>query len=274
MEKQAHTGLLKISLLFFITFIKVIPGIAQKNVRLLAGAGLNQVFSSKANASDLKNEGKGESSFLIDVAGTLKFSKHISFSLSYQRLKNTLKIRFENVEVVSFNYQSVVGNITFEDRLHLYANQLGLNLNFESPFDRNNIVLSLGINRAYYNSKQNYVDRHYESVPANSSFSNLERKQNSYLTGPQITALNASLMYERMLYKDRIGLAVKVDFIYNFISHSYEYTHADMGWENGYHYTFGVETISSMKYYRLSYNTLNFTMGFFYKLNFGKHENQ
>lgn len=252
--------------------ISLTPAMSQKNFRLHAGAGVNTVFSSKVNASDLKNEGKGGSSYVIDLDATLKFSRHFSFSLSYQRFKNDIAVRFEDVEVVSFNYQTTVGRITFEDKLHLHANQIGLNFNYENSFQANNIILSVGVNRAYYNSRLNSIERYYESVPPNSSFSNIEQRQTSQLTGPQITALNASLMYERMIYKDRIGVSAKVNFIYNFISHSYEYTHADMGWENGYHYTFGVETISSMRYYRISYNTLNFTLGVFYKLNFSKHE--
>lgn len=274
MGNQVHIGLLRISLFCVALFAHIPNGMAQRNFRIQVGGGVNQVFSNKANASDLKNEGQGRVAYTVDIDGTFTFSKHFGVSLSYMKFKNNLFVRFEDVEVVSFDYKSTIGYITFDDNLYLYGNQIGINFNYENPFKKNNIVFSLGINRAYYNSKQNYVDRHYESVPANSSFSNIEARQSSPLSGPKITALNASLMYERLIYKDKFGLSAKVNFIYNFISSSYQYTHSDMDWENRYHYTFGTGTISSMRYYRLSYNTLNFTLGVFYKLNIGKHEDR
>ena len=272
MENQTHTGLLRISFAcFFILFI-LMKSFSQKNVRIHAGVGVNQIFSNKVYASDLENRGSGTPSYMFHLDGTLKFSKFLSISVGYMRIKNHINIRFQDMEVTSYNNQTNIGSITFEDDIFLYGNQIGINLNYEKTFKRNNFVFSLGGNRTYYNSEMNYINRHYASVPSNSKFSNIDSRQTSKMIGPKVMALDADLMYERMFYKNNIGFFAKLKFIYNFIDYSFEYTHGKLGWEDRYHYTYGNATISNMDYYRLSYHTLIFSVGVFYNLNIKANE--
>jgi hypothetical protein len=250
---------------------------AQKGISFYAGIGGNKVLSKYASAGDLKNKGVGRISSSFNLETKLKFSKHFSASINYLWAKNRITSRFNDVKVTYFNRYTqtggTLGNLTYVDELYLYGNYIGLNLNYEVPFSKNNFIFSLGLDRALFSSAKNRVDRYYEKVPANSSYSNVEAHQSSSLTGPNFMAVNASLRYGRMIYRDKVGLFAQAIFMYNFIDYAFEYTHSTMGWDENYIYNFSGSSQVN-RYHRLKYHSLNFTLGLFYNINFRKNEDR
>lgn len=248
---------------------------AQNGISFYAGIGANKVLSKYASSGDLKNNGNGKLSASFNFETKLKFSKHFSISLNYLWVKNHITSRFSDVKVTYFNRYTQtggsVGNLTYADELYLYGNYIGASLNYEVPFSKNKLIFSLGLNRAFFDSRKNRVDRYYETVPPNSSYSNIDSRQSSSLTGTKFMAVNASIRYDRMIYKDRLGLFAQAIFMYNFIDYSFEFEHSTMGWEDRYIYDYnGSSQIN--RYYRLKYNSLNFTLGIFCNINFKKNE--
>ncbi len=278
MVSQIYLGLLRTKFSFLTMFLLCAAKYdAQNGISFYAGMGGNQVFAKYASVGDLRNKGTGKLSASFNFETKLKFSKHFSISLNYLWARNHIESRFNDVEVTYFNRYSQtggrVGSLTYVDDLYLYGNYVGVSLNYEVPFTKNNLVLSLGLNRALFGSGQNRIDRYYESVPANSNYSNIDLHQNSGLTGTKFMAANASIRYSRMIYKDKIGLFAQTIFMYNFIDYSFEFSHAPMGWEDRYIYTYGNASTQLNRYYRLKYHSLNFTVGILYNISFRKHEN-
>lgn len=266
------------SALFAILFLCSSEYYTQNGISFYVGAGGNLPLPNYANAVELDNKGKGKPSNAFNLETKLKFSKHFSLSLNYLRCKNHLQVRFDEIQVSYFHRQSqtggYVGSLTYVDDLYLYGNYLGLNLNYETRFAKNNLIFSLGANRGLFSSDKNKIDRYYESVPSNSTFSNVEARQSSTLTGPNLIALNASIRYERMIYNDKFGVFAQVNFMYNFISYSYEFAHSSLGWDDSYSYTYGNGSTSVNRYYTLSYHSLNCTAGIFYNISFRKNESR
>ncbi len=277
MVSQLYLRLLKTKwqltafLLFYVSLCN-----AQNGISFYAGMGGNQVFSEYASVGDLKNKGTGRVSASFNAGTKLKFSKHLSISLNYLWIKNHITSRFNNVDVTYFNHYSQtggrVGSLTFVDDLYLYGNCVGVGINYEVPFSKNNLVFSLGLNRALFGSAKNRIDRYYESIPANSTYSNIDLRQSSNLVGTKFWAVNASVRYDRMIHKDQIGVFAQAIFMYNFIDYSFEFSHAPLGWEDRYIYTYGNGSSEVNRYYRLKYHTLNFALGIFYNISFRKHE--
>jgi hypothetical protein len=255
----------------------VFKGNAQKSITFYGGAGVNTVLPNYTNAVELKNKGKGILSNSFNFETKFKFSNHFSLSLNYLFMKNHIRARFDDVQVTYFNRYTQsggkIGSLTFVDDLYLHGHYLGVNLNYEVPFSKNTIIFSLGLNRGLFDSKRNKIDRYYESVPGNSSYSNINARQTSNLTGPKFMAANASVRYSRNL-NEKFGLFAQAIFIYNIIEYSYEFTHSSLGWEDRYIYTYGNGVTAVNSYYTLSYHTLNVTFGIFYPINFRKNEKQ
>lgn len=251
---------------------------AQNGISFYAGAGGNTVLSNYANAVELDNKGKGKVSTCFNFDTKLKFSRHFSVSLNYLWTKNHIKVEFDNVQVTYFDHYSqtggTVGTLTYQDDLYLKGSYIGASLNYEVRFSKSNLIFSLGLNRAMFGSANNKIDRYYESVPANSSYSNVEQRQTSSLTGANFMAASAAARYSRMIYKDKIGIFAQAIFMYNFINYSSEFTHSSLGWEDRYKYTYGNGITEVNGYYTLSYHSANCTLGIFYNINFRKNEDR
>lgn len=277
MEQQTLTGLSRISLLLALIMFRSLHCLSQKSIAFSAGAGINQAISTRANAGDLKNDGKGKSSYLFDINGKFKFNSHISLSVQYLMLKNHLRVEFDNMTVGTNSHQTqpagLIGNMTFRDNLYLYGNAGGINFNYEIPAQKNNIVISLGILRTYYNSKKNYITRDYSDLPSTTKFSTINPHQNSSLEGSKLTSINFALSYERLLYKNKLGFFTKLTYIYNFYGNFFQYEHSGLGLFDNYNYTYQGRTISTMHYYTLSFQTVGITAGIFLKINLNEKSN-
>lgn len=266
------------SALFAILLLCVSKYYTQNGISFYVGAGGNIPLSNYANAVELDNKGKGKLSNCFNFETKLKFSKHFSVSLNYLWTKNHIQARFDQVQVSYFDRYTQtggqLGSLTYVDDLYLYGNYVGVNLNYEVPFSKNKLMFSLGVNRGLFNSSKNRIDRNYESVPANSSYSNVDSRQTSTLTGPNFMAANAKIRYDRMVYKNSIGLFAEIMFVYNVIDYSFEYTHSSLGWEDRYIYTYGNGRTEVNRYYTLSYHSLNGALGVFFNIDFKKNENR
>lgn len=264
------------SAIFAILLLSALKYHAQNGVSFYLGTGGNVPFSRYANAVELDNKAKGKLSTSFNFETKLKFSKHFSVSLNYLWTKNHLQVRFDEIQVSYFHRQSqtggYLGSLTYVDDLYLYGNNIGLSLNYNVAFSKNKLLFSLGLNRAFFNSSMNRIDRDYGIVPANTSYANIDKHQTSSLEGPKFWAPNAKIRYERLIRKNSIGLFAEVSFMYNIIDYSFEFEHSSLGWEDRYNYAYGNGGTSVNRYYTLSYHSLNCTLGVFFNINFKKNE--
>lgn len=276
MEQQALTGLSRINAILVFVLLQLTDCFSQKSIVFSTGAGINQTIPGTTNAGDLRNDGKGRSSYVFDINGKFKFNKHISLSLQYLTLKNHLSVDFNNLSINSSSHQGQSGGLTgglaFKDDLYLYGNAGGINLNYEIPFQKNNIVIGVGILRMYYNSRKNYITRDYTELPSTTRFSTINPHQNSSLKGSKLTSLNIALCYERLIYKNKLGFFTKLTYIYNFYGNSFRYEHSGLGLFDNYNYTYQGRTASTMYYYTLSFQTVSLTAGIFVNINFTSNE--
>jgi|GEM_PF-2577831 len=275
MEQQARTGLSRTSTILVFVLLWFTDCFSQKSIVFSTGAGINQTIPGTTNAGELRNNGKGRFSYVFEANGKLKFNKHISLSLQYLILKNHLSVEFNNLSVNSSNHQGQSAGLTglaFKDDLYLYGNAGGINLNYEMPLQKNNIVIGLGILRMYYNSRKNYITRDYTELPSTTKFSTINPHQRSSLEGSKLTSINFALSYERLLYKNNLGFFTKLTYIYNFYGNSFRYEHCGLGLFDNYNYTYQGRTASTMYYYTLSFQTISVTAGIFLKFNFKSNE--
>lgn len=277
MEKQALIGLSRINVLLIVIMVMVkIPDcFSQKNLGFYVGTGVNQTFPGRTNAGDLKNYGQGRLSYVFDVLGKFRFNRHISVSVQYMALQNHFKVTFNDM-TVSSSRQSLtggpIGNITYKDELHLYGNAGGLYFNYEMPFQKNNLTIGLGLMRMNYNSNRNYITRNYDALPSTTKFSTIDQYQRSDLSGPKVTSLSMTLFYERLLYKNKLGFFTKLAYIYNISGNTFQYRHSGLGLYDNYSYDYNGKTVSSIRYYTLSFQTVSLTVGIFVNINFKSNE--
>lgn len=275
MEPQVHTGLLKTSI-FVILLLLNISGFSQKGISFYLGAGPNTTFSPTLRSDDIRGTSKGVLSITGNANVKLRFSRHFSMMLQYAAIKSHINVRMKDIEVYYFDryaqIRQFIGYMNFSDDLYLNWHQVGLNFNYEIPFQKNNLVVGLGINQAFFNSYKNSIARHYETLPANSTISDMETRQTSNLDGQNVKSASLSITYERLIYSNRLGVFGRIEYYYNFYPYSADYKYSDMGLGGGYRYYDRRGASSDFSYYSFSFQTLNFTIGAFYKINFKSNE--
>lgn len=275
MEPQTHTGLLRTSILFIFLLLSSF-GFSQKRLSFYIGAGPNMTFCQYLRSEGIDGISKGVLSVTYNAAVKLRLSRHFSIAAQYTSIRSRIKVSMKDIEVTHLDrytqQRTVIGYMNFSDDLYLFGNQAGLNFNYEIPFEKNNLIVGLGVNRAFFSSGQNKVVRNYESLPNNSAISDIDRRQTSELAGPNLTSANLSLAYERMLFADRVGIFGRLDYIYNIKIYSFDYKYSNMGLIDGYDYRDRRGATSDLKYYSFSFQTLNFTIGAFYNINFKANE--
>ncbi len=275
MELQLHTGSLRTSILSILLLVSFC-GFSQKRLGFYLGAGPNTTFCQYLRSEGIEGLSKGLPSVTANVAAKIKLSKHFSIAAQYARIRSRINVQMNDIEVYYFDRYTqqgkVIGYMDFSDDLYLYGNQAGLNFNYEIPFQKNNLIIGLGINRAFFSSGQNKVIRNYERLPDNSAISDIKRRQTSELAGPNITSADFSLSYERMFFGDRFGVFGRMDYIYNIKIYSFDYKYSGMGLVDGYDYRDSRGVTSSFSYYSFSFQTLNITIGAFYNINFKANE--
>lgn len=275
MEKQALIGLSKISLLLVMVMVNLPDCFSQRSFGFYGGAGINQTIPVRANAGDLKNYGEGKLSSVFDVLGKFRFNNHLSLSVQYMALQNRFGVAFDDI-IVSNSRQSLtggpIGNISFRDEVYLYGNAGGVYFNYEKPFHKNNLTIGLGVMRVYYNSNRNYIVRNYDALPSTTKFSTIDQHQRSDLSGAKLTSLCLALSYERLLYKNKLGVFAKLAYIYNVSGNTFQYRHSGLGLYDNYSYAYKDRAVSTMRYYTLSFQTLSLTAGIFVNINFKSNE--
>lgn len=275
MELQTHTGSLKTSI-FSILLLLTVCGFSQKGISFFLGTGPNTTFCPTLSSNDIRGTSKGVLSITGIANVKLRCGKHFSMVLQYAAIKSHINVKMKDIEVYNFNRYTqqgkVIGYMDFSDDLYLSWHQVGLNFNYEMPFQKNTLVVGLGINQAFFNSYKNNIARHYETLPANSTISDMETRQTSSLDGPNVKSASLSLTYERLIYADRLGLFGRIEYYYNFMPYSVDYKYSGMGLPEGYRYSDRTGHTSSFRYYSFSFQTLNFTVGAFYNINFKSNE--
>ncbi len=274
------------SFLCFFLFLNLLTAFSQKGISFYAGAGANQTYCKRLGITELKNSGSGLPSLALDAGMKIKCSRHFSFALKYMYLSNHIRTRFKDLDVTYFNRYSQtggrIGSLSFTDDIYLYGNLCGLSFNYEVPIQGDHLIFTLGANKLFYNSNRNHIDRYYESLPP--ALSGIDVRQSANIRGPNPLALSTAIGYEKMLYRNRLGLYARLEFTYNFIDYSYEYLYSDgnprtysntystMGLPESFTYTSVTGSTGYLRYYRIMFHTLNFTAGIFYKLNFKNTE--
>jgi hypothetical protein len=275
LKQQIHTGLLKTNI-FFVLLLLAAPGFSQKGFRLYAGAGVNTTFCPTLRSNDIRGTSKGVASPTFNGAGKLKLSRHFSMMLQYARVKSHINVSMKDIKVYHFDRyaQQLIykGDMSFIDDLYMTWHQMGLSFNYEIPFKKSNLLIGIGINQGFFNSNRNFIARHYQSLPANSAISDIEKEQASSLQGPNVKSASLSLAYERLIYSDRLGIFGRIDYYYNFNPYSFDYKYSNMGLIDGYDYYETGHGYSDFKYYSFSFQTLNITVGAFYNINFKANE--
>ncbi len=275
MVQAALIKSLKINFLCGFLCLNICSCFSQKSIRFYAGAGINETFCNKIAITGLRNSGTGIPSPTADLGAKLKFNKHFSLILQYAWIRNHIIDEYKDLKITYFNHYSqaggTIGDVTFVDNIYLNGNIGGINFNYEKLLKQSNLVFSIGFNRAFYNTKLSYIKRHYESLPSTSNLSKLEPIQTSNLSGPNFTSINVAISYEKMC-SERLGFFAKLNFFYNFINTSYEYNYSNMGLTDNYIYSNGNQSTSVLRYYSISFHTLNFTMGIFCNLNIRPNE--
>lgn len=267
-------------------FLTLFAAFSQKGISFYAGAGINETFCRRLEIVGLENHGSGRPSLTLDAGMKIKCSRHFSFALKYMYLSNHIRTRFKDLDVSYVNrYSSTrgqIGNLSFTDDIYLYGNLCGLSFNYEVPIQGSNLIFTLGANKLFYDSYRNHIDRHYESLPP--ALSGIETRQSASISGPNPLALSTAIGYEKMLYRNRLGVYARLEFIYNFINYSYEYRYSDgnqsfyrstystMGLPESFTYANATGSTGYLRYYNLLFHTLNVTAGIFYKLNFKSTE--
>lgn len=273
--RQIHTGLLRISILFFFLLLSF-WGVSQKRLGFYIGAGPNTSFCQYLRSELIDGVSKGILSVTGNAAVKLKLSRHFSISAQYTRIRSRINVSMKDIEVYYFDRYTqqgkIIGYMSFKDELYLFGNQVGLNFNYEMPFEKNTLIVGLGINSAFYSSGQNKIIRNYESLPNNSAISDIDRRQSSELAGPNLISPGLSLTYERTIFSDRVGVFGRLEYNYNIEAYSFNYKCSNMGLVDGYEYRDKRGAVSAFKYYSFSFQTLNFTIGAFINLNFKANE--
>ena len=278
--------LIKVILIGVFFFLHLFAAFSQKGISFYAGAGGTNAICRYANISSLRNRGQGLPSLVLDAGMKLKYSRRFSFTLKYMHLRSHIRTRFKDLDVTYFNHYSQtggrIGSLTFTDDIFLYGNLCGLSLNHEVPVQKSTLIFTLGINKVFYDSYRNHIDRHYESLPP--ALSDLETRQSAPISGPNPLAISTAIGYENMLYRNKLGIYARLEFIYNFIDHSYEFIYSDgyphtrsgyeafMGLPESLTYRNATGNSGYMRYYNMVFHTLNFTAGIFYKINFKTKE--
>lgn len=275
MEPQAHTGLLKTST-FFVLLLLAASGFSQSGFRFYAGAGVNTTFCPTLRANDIRGTSKGVASLTYNAAAKLKLGRHFSMMLQYARIKSHVNVLMKDIQVYHLDrytqQRTFIGDISFRDDLYMIWHQVGLSFNYEIPFHKNSLVIGIGINQGFFNSNRNFIARYYESLPSNSAISNIEKEQTSSLQGPNVKSASLSLSYERLILLNRLGIFGRIDYYYNFNPYSFDYKYSNMGLIDSYDYYETGHGYSDFKYYSFSFQTLNFTVGAFYNINFKANE--
>lgn len=273
---QTYTQSLRQSFLCFFLFLNLFAAFSQKGFSFHAGAGVNTTFCPTLRSDDIRGISKGVLSITGNANVKLRFSRHFSMILQYAAIKSHINVRMKDIEVYYFDryaqIRQFIGYMNFSDDLYLNWHQVGLNFNYEIPFQKNTLVVGLGINQAFYNSYKNSIARHYETLPHNSAISDMETRQTSNLDGQNVKSASLSLTYERFIYSNRLGLFGRIEYYYNFYPYSADYKYSDMGLGGGYRYYDRRGASSDFSYYSFSFQTLNFTIGAFYKINFKSNE--
>lgn len=274
MALQTHTGSLRTSILFVLLLVTCL-GYSQKRLGFYLGVGPNTTFCQYLRSQGIEGVTKVRPSVTYNAAVKLNLFKHFSISAQYTRIRSRIHILMNDIRVDLLDrytqQRTVIGYMSFSDDLYLFGNHAGLNFNYEVPLKKNNLAVGLGINVGFYSSGQNKVVRNYQSLPNNSAITDIDRRQTSKLAGPNLVSPNLSLTYERML-SDRVGVFGRLDYIYNIEMYSFDYKHSNMGLVDGYSYYGTRGPSSDFKYYSFSFQTLNFTVGAFYNINFKTNE--
>ncbi len=286
MIPNAYTPSFRQGFLCIFFFLHLFAAFSQKGISFYAGAGGTNAICRYANISSLRNRGQGLPSLVLDAGMKLKYSRRFSFTLKYMHLRSHIRTRFKDLDVTYFNHYSQtggrIGSLTFTDDIFLYGNLCGLSLNHEVPIQKSTLIFILGINKVFYDSYRNHIDRHYESLPP--ALSDLETRQSAPISGPNPLAISTAIGYENMLYRNKLGIYARLEFIYNFIEYSYEYRYSDgnesfyrnaystMGLPESFTYTSATGNADYLRYYTIRFHTLNFTAGIFYKINFKTKE--
>lgn len=284
---QTYTQSLRYNFLCIFLFLNLFAAFSQKGISFYGGVGVNHTISRYANLSSLRNKGQGLPSLVLDAGIKIKYSRRFSFALKYMHLSNHIRTRFKDLDVTYFNRYSQtggrIGNLSFTDDIYLYGNLCGLSFNYELPIQGGHLIFTLGANKLFYDSNRNHIDRYYESLlPA---LSGIEVRQSASISGPNPLALSTAIGYEKMLYRNKLGVYARLEFMYNFIDYSYEYIYSDgspngsypnteytMNLPESFTYTSKTGSTGYLRYYNLIFHSLNCTAGIFYKLNFKNKE--
>lgn len=275
MEPQVHTESLRTSILSILLLLTM-HGFSQKGFSFYLGAGPNTTFCPTLRSDGIQGSSKGVISTTFNAATKLKLSRHFSIMIQYAGIKSHINVLMKDIEVDYIDRytqtRKVIGYMSFSDDLYLSWHQVGLNFNYEIPFEKNKLVIGLAINQGFFNSQKNYISRHYQSLPDNSALSTIETKQNSKLDGVNVKSASLSLTYERLIYANRVGVFGRIEYYYNFKPYSFDYKYSDLGLTDGYNYYDSKGHSSDFRYYSFSFQTLNFTIGAFYNINFKANE--
>lgn len=257
-------------------FLNLLTAFSQKGISFYGGVGVNTTFCPTLRANDIRGTSKGVASLTYNGAAKLKLGRHFSVMLQYARIKSHINVLMKDIKVYHLDrytqQRTFKGDMSFSDDLYMSWHQVGLSFNYEIPFQKSNLVVGLGINQGFFNSKRNFIARHYQSLPANSAISDIEKEQTSSLQGPNVKSASLSLAYEHLIYSDRLGIFGRIDYYYNFNPYSFDYKYSNMGLIDGYDYYETGHGYSDFKYYSFSFQTLNFTAGAFYNINFKANE--
>ncbi len=268
---------MKIIFVIIIVFFSIISlGQDNRGITLYGGLIANKTLCKTIRVSDQQNYPcKTGMSYSFELGSKLKYSKHFSLEIGYQRLKqhiitelNSLKVFYVNpVRHGQYEYE---GMISYTDNIYLYGNHYFFGFNYELTKGKNNLNIGFSHSIIDYSNDKNYITRTYSEKPSTGNI--LNTNYQSHISGPLLKGININLKYERLLYKNKLGVFSKV--LYQIIFRSttfYEYAYDDLGYKSNGYYTF-IDSegnfIGNENSYSFNFNSFILDIGVFYKFNF------
>ena len=154
------------------------------------------------------------------------------------------------------------------------GNHYYLGLYLELTARKNNFIIGFGLSRINYDTNKSYISRSYENLQDQSNSLQIEKlNYTSKLNSPALVGNNFNVKYERMVYKNKLGVYCKFQYQYNiyYFKKYFEYGYNNLGFNNKYQY-YIVDTNGKSYYYQndysINFNSAMFSVGVFYKFNF------
>ncbi len=265
----------KFLLVFFITVSFFSKAQINRAFELYGGILANKTLCNTIRESDqYDNAGKGGINPSFECGFKFKYSKHFSVEFGYERLKQQITSSFDDLNIIyispythggTFDY----GKVSYTDNIYLNGNHFHIGMNYEFNKGLNNFSFGLNLSVSDYRSKSNIITRDYSKLETLVYTPNSHYQ--SYTVGKIVKGINAQLKYERMVYKNKIGIYGKLIYQYNIKEdQDFEYGHSGLGYEGIGYFEFISNSgrFTTSNYYHINFNSLILSVGLSYKFNF------